>query len=132
MPVAADYPFLDVLWTMLIFFLWIAWFMILFRVLIDIFRRHDIGGASKVLWIVLVILVPFLGVFVYIIARGHKMADRDMADAQAREQAFQSYVKDVAGSPTSAADQLTKLADLKERGVITDAEFQQQKAKLLV
>jgi len=130
---AYDYPLLGIFWTMLWFFLWFAWIVILIRVFADIFRSHDLGGFAKALWSIFVILVPFLGVFVYLIARGHHMAEHDMADAQQREQAFQSYVKDAAGSGTnSTADELAKLADLKERGVISDAEFQQQKSKLLV
>jgi hypothetical protein len=130
---AYDYPLLGIFWTMLWFFLWFAWIVILIRVFADIFRSHDLGGFAKALWSIFVILVPFLGVFVYLIARGHHMAERDMADAQQREQAFQSYVKEAAGSGTnSTADELAKLADLKERGVISDAEFQQQKSKLLV
>jgi len=130
---AYDYPLLGIFWTMLWFFLWFAWIVILVRVFADIFRSHDIGGFAKALWAIFVILVPFLGVFVYLIARGHHMADRDIADAQQREQQFQSYVRDAAGSGSpSTADELSKLADLKAKGVITDAEFQQQKAKLLV
>jgi hypothetical protein len=130
---AYDYPLLGIFWTMLWFFLWFAWIVILVRVFADIFRSHDMGGFAKALWSIFVILVPFLGVFVYLIARGHHMAEQDMADAQQREQQFQSYVKDVAGSGSaSTADELAKLADLKDRGVISDAEFQQQKAKLLV
>jgi predicted PurR-regulated permease PerM len=128
--VAADYPFLDVLWTMLIFFIWIAWFMILFRVLIDIFRRHDIGGGSKVLWIVLVILVPFLGVFVYIVTQSHHMAERDMKQAQASQAQFDDYVKTVAGSGGPAAE-IEKANALLSSGAITQAEFDEIKRKAL-
>jgi hypothetical protein len=129
---AYDYPLLGIFWTMLWFFLWFAWIVILIRVFADIFRSKDMGGWAKALWVIFVVLVPFLGVFIYLIVRGHKMADRDIADAQARDQAFQSYVRDVAGtSSSSSADELSKLADLKAKGVITDAEFQQQKAKIL-
>ena len=129
---AYDYPLLGIFWTMLWFFLWFAWIVILIRVFADIFRSKDMGGFAKALWSIFVILVPFLGVFVYLIARGHHMAERDIADAQSREQAFQSYVKDVAGSgQASSADELVKLAALKDQGVITEAEFQQQKAKIL-
>jgi hypothetical protein len=127
---AYDYPLLGIFWTMLWFFLWFAWIVILIRVFADIFRSHDLGGFAKALWAIFVILVPFLGVFIYLIARGHHMAERDIADAQSREQAFQSYVKDVAGG-TSTADELSKLADLKAKGVLSDAEFEQQKAKIL-
>ena len=130
---AYDYPLLGIFWTMLWFFLWFAWIVLLVRVFADIFRSHDLGGVAKALWAIFVILVPFLGVFVYVIARGHHMAERDVAEARSRDQAFQSYVKDVAGNGSaSKADELSKLAELKDRGVITDAEFQQQKAKLLV
>jgi Short C-terminal domain/Phospholipase_D-nuclease N-terminal len=127
-----DYPLLGVFWTMLIWFLWIAWIVILFRVIFDIFRSRDMGGFGKALWVIFVILVPFLGVFVYLIARGHSMADRDLQDAQAKDAAFQAYVQQAAaGSGGGTADELSKLADLKAQGVITDAEFEQQKAKLL-
>ena len=128
--VAADYPFLDVLWTMLIFFIWIAWFMILFRVLIDIFRRHDIGGGSKVLWIVLVILVPFLGVFVYIITQSHHMAERDMHQAAKAQAQFDEHVKAVAGSGGPAAE-IEKANALLSSGAITQAEFDELKRKAL-
>ncbi len=126
-----DYPILGLFWSMLWFFLLFAWIMLLFRVITDIFRSHDMGGFAKALWVIFVIIVPFLGVFIYVIARGHSMADRDLERAQAHEAAFRSYVQTTAGSGTGAADELTKLADLKAKGVITDAEFEQQKAKLL-
>ena len=129
---AYDYPLLGIFWTMLWFFLWITWIVILFRVIADIFRSKDLGGFAKALWTIFVIILPFLGVLIYLIARGHEMADRDLAQAQARQASFQSYVQDVAGSSgVSAADELTKLAALKDRGVITEAEFQQQRTKLL-
>ena len=129
---AYDYPILGVFWTMLWLFLWIAWLFILFRVVFDIFRSRDMGGWGKALWVLFVIVVPFLGVFVYLIARGHSMADRDVEQAQAQEAAFRSYVQDAAASGGGGtADELAKLADLKAKGVLTDAEFEQQKAKLL-
>jgi hypothetical protein len=129
---AYDYPVLGLFWTMLIFFLWVAWFFLLFKVIIDIFRSHDMGGWGKALWFIFVIFAPFLGVFVYVIARGRSMGQRDLDEAKSREQAFQSYVRDVASSSGGGtADELAKLADLKARGVISDAEFEQQKAKLL-
>jgi len=93
MLLASDYPFLDVFWSILIFFLWVAWFMLLFRVFADIFRRHDIGGGTKTLWIIFTIIVPFLGVFVYIISQNHHMMERDAAQAQARQQQFDDYVQ---------------------------------------
>ena len=125
-----NYPLLDAFWTMLWFFLWILWFFLLFRVILDIFRSKDLGGWGKAGWLIFVCILPFLGVFVYLIARGSKMAQRDVDDAQAADQAARSYIRDVA-QESSPADQLAKLADLRERGVITDAEFQQSKAKVL-
>jgi hypothetical protein len=126
---AYDYPLLGVFWTMLMFFLFFAWLMLLFRVFADIFRSRDMGGFAKALWSIFVIVVPFLGVLIYLIAHGHEMADRDIAQTRSEEAAFQSYVRDVAGGGTT--DELAKLADLRDRGVIDDAEFQQQKAQLL-
>jgi hypothetical protein len=116
---------------MLIFFLWIAWFFLLFYVLADIFRSDDMGGWGKALWVIFVVLAPFLGVFIYVIARGSGMGERSLARARAQDQAMQAYVRDAAGSSGGSADELAKLADLRQRGVITDAEFEQQKAKVL-
>ena len=127
-----DYPLLGMFWTLLWIFLWVAWIFLLFRVFADIFRSHDMGGWGKALWSIFVIFVPFLGVLVYVIARGSGMAQRDLKQAQDSEQAFQAYVRETAATGGGGtADQLVKLADLKERGVLTDAEFEQQKAKLL-
>ena len=128
---AYTYPLAGAFFTMLWFFLWVIWIIILFRVIFDIFRSHDMGGFAKALWLIFVIILPFLGVFIYLIARGGKMADRDARDAANQEQAFRTYVQDVAASGSSSADQLSKLADLKAQGVISDAEFEQEKAKLL-
>ena len=128
---AYDYPLLGMFWTLLWFFLWFAWIVLLFRVIGDIFRSRDMGGWGKALWSIFVILVPFLGVFVYVIARGHSMSERDVAQVQAQDVAFRSYVQDAASSSGGNADELSKLADLKARGVLTEAEFEQQKAKLL-
>ena len=132
MVLAYDYPLLGMFWTFLWFFLWIAWIVVLFRVIADIFRSRDMGGFAKALWVIFVIILPFLGILVYLIARGHAMTERDLQQAQAQEQAFQSYVRQAAGSGGGgSADELTKLADLRDKGVISDAEFQAQKAKLL-
>jgi hypothetical protein len=127
---AYDYPVLGAFWTMLIFFIFIAWLMLLFRIIFDIFRSHDMGGFAKAFWLIFIIILPFLGVFIYLIARGTGMAQRDMDQAKAQQEQFDSYVRDVA-APTSSADELAKLSDLHTKGVITDAEFQAQKAKLL-
>lgn len=126
-----DYPLLGMFWTMLWFFLWVAWIVLLFRVIGDIFRNREMGGWGKALWTIFVVVLPFLGVFVYLIAHGRSMTDRDIAQAQAQDEAFRSYVQDAAGSNGGTADELSKLSDLKARGVITDAEFEQQKAKVL-
>ena len=130
MLVAADYPFLDVFWTMIIFFLWILWFFLLFRVIADIFRRHDIGGGTKTLWILFVIFLPFLGVFVYLIAHSSDMADRDMSSARASQQQFDQYVQSVAGSGGAAAE-IDKAKGLLDSGTITQQEFDAIKAKAL-
>jgi hypothetical protein len=129
---AYDYPLLGVFWTMMWWFLWIAWIVLLFRVIGDIFRSDDIGGFAKAMWSLFVIILPWLGVLVYLIARGRSMSSRDYQQAQASEAAFRSYVQEAAGSGGGSADELTKLADLRDRGVLSEDEFQQQKAKLLV
>jgi hypothetical protein len=127
---AYTYPLLDFLWTMVEIFLFILWIWLAIMVFVDIFRSHDMGGFAKAIWVLFVIILPFLGVFIYLIARGGGMHDR-AADQAAREQkAFDSYIKETAGS-SGSADELAKLADLKVKGVITDAEFETQKAKLL-
>jgi hypothetical protein len=129
---AYSYPLLDLFWTMLWFFLFFVWIWLLVIVFTDIFRSHDMGGFAKALWVIFVIILPFLGVFVYLIARGGKMQEH--AEQQARDQdaAMRAYIQDVnASSGGGTADQLAKLNDLKNQGVLTDAEFQAQKAKLL-
>jgi hypothetical protein len=123
------YPQQSLLWTMLEFFLFVIWIWILIAIFSDIFRSHDMSGWAKALWVIFVIVLPFLGILVYLIARGGKMQERSVKDAAQQKQAFDSYVREAAGSNT--ADDLAKLADLKEKGVLTDAEFQAQKAKLL-
>ncbi len=129
---ATTYPILDFFLTMLYFFLFVIWIWLLIMVFIDIFRSHDLGGWAKALWVLFIIILPFLGVFVYLIARGGKMHERAAQEAAQQQQAFDQYVKQTAGSAGgSTADQLSKLADLKAQGVITDAEFDAQKAKIL-
>ena len=132
MPLASqDYPLLNLFWTMLELFLWVLWFFLLFRIIIDIFRSHDLGGWGKTLWLIFVIVLPFLGVFVYLIARGASMGERDARQAQEADAAARAYIQSAAGTSTSTADELTKLAGLRDQGVITDAEFAAQKAKVL-
>jgi hypothetical protein len=127
---AADYPFLDVLWTMLIFFLWIIWFWILITVFIDLFRRKDTSGVSKVLWIIFVILVPFLGVFIYLLVNHDGMADRNIQQAQAQRAQMDQYVRETAGSGGAAAE-IEKAKGLLDSGAISQAEFDSIKAKAL-
>ena len=130
--VAYDYPLLGLFWTILWFFIWVAWLLLLFKVIFDIFRSKDLGGWGKALWAIFVVIIPWLGVLVYLIARGRSMTERDLERAQEQEDAFRDYVqKTTTSSATSSADELSKLAQLKAQGVLTDAEFEQQKAKLL-
>ena len=129
---ASSYPVLDAFLTMLYFFLFIIWIWLLIMVFMDVFRSHDMGGLAKALWVIFIIILPFLGVFVYLIARGGKMHERAAAQAAEQQKAFDQYVKQAAGSSgESSADQLHKLADLKSQGVLSDAEFEAQKAKIL-
>ena len=127
---AYDYPLLGVFWTMLWFFLFFIWIWILISIFADIFRSRDIGGFVKALWVIFVIILPFLGVLIYLIARGKGMQERAVQRAARQEQEFRGYVQDVAGS-SGSADELAKLADLKAQGVLSDAEFEAQKAKIL-
>jgi hypothetical protein len=127
---AADYPFLDILWTMFIFFLFIIWIWILITVFADIFRRKDVGGGAKALWIVFVILLPYLGVLVYLIANHDGMADRNIAQMQKQQQATDAYIQSVAGSGGAAAE-IEKAKGLLDSGAITQAEFDSIKAKAL-
>ena len=126
----SSYPLLNAFWTILYVFVFILWLMILFRVIWDIFRSHDLGGWGKAGWLLFILILPLLGVLVYLIARGGSMHERDVRIAQTQDQAVRSWVHEVAGR-TSTADELAKLADLRAKGVISDAEFDQAKAKLL-
>ena len=125
-----SYPILGVFWTIFMIFLWVIWFWILITIIIDIFRSHDLSGWVKALWFVFILFLPLIGVLVYLIARGGKMHERQVRQAQRQEEQLRSYVQEAAGSQSSA-DQLAKLADLRDRGVITDAEFDREKAKIL-
>lgn len=130
---AYDYPILGAFWTLLMIFIWVAWIFLVIRIFVDIFRSADLGGWGKALWSIFVILVPFLGVLMYLIVRGGSMAERDVQEAQQSEAAFRAYVQQAAGGGggASAADELAKLAELRQNGVISDTEFEAQKAKLL-
>ncbi len=126
-----DYPFLEIFWTMFVFFLWIIWLTILFRVFADIFRSHDLGGWGKAGWTLLVIVLPFLGVFVYILARGGGMAEREME--RERRIALKTYTRHLAAesTPSNHADALATLADLKNHHEITEEEYQRAKEQVL-
>src|SRR6266702_4579934 len=129
---SSSYPVLNIFWTMIEFFLWIIWIWILIWIFIDIFRSHDLSGWAKALWFLFVLFIPLIGVLVYLIARGSSMQERAQQDARRQDQEFRSYVQDAASSaPASTADQLAKLADLRDRGVISAAEFEREKAKVL-
>ena len=127
---AADYPFLEVLWTMFVFFAFIIWFWILITVFADIFRRHDTSGFTKVLWIIFVIIAPFLGVFIYLIANHDGMTERNIEKAQAQQAQMDQYVKSVAGSGGAAAE-IEKAKGLLDSGAITQSEFDAIKARAL-
>jgi hypothetical protein len=127
---AADYPFLDVLWTMLIFFLWVIWFWLLITVFVDIFRRRDISGLGKTAWVIFVIVLPFLGVFIYLITQSDEMAQRNIDQARAQQQQFDAYVRETAGSGGAAAE-IEKAKGLLDSGAITQAEFDAIKQKAL-
>ena len=129
-----DYPLLNLFLTMLYFFLWIAWLFLLFRIILDIFRSHDLGGWGKAGWTILILFVPFLGVLIYVIARGSSMQERDMQQARDSKQAMDRYITETAkgaAPPSSPVDELTKLADLHKSGAINDDEFAAMKAKVL-
>ncbi|MFJ9776291.1 SHOCT domain-containing protein [Kitasatospora sp. NPDC101157] len=150
---AVDYPVLNIFWTMLELFLWILWFFLLFKIITDIFRSHDLSGWGKAGWLVLVILLPLIGVLVYLIARGQSMGKRDLEQAQQADAAFRAYIRDAAATPDSGGgvgaagsagvggggvggrshvEDLARLADLRDRGAISDEEYQKAKDKLLM
>jgi chemotaxis signal transduction protein len=130
MVLAADYPFLDIVGTMLIFFAWVIWFWILIRVLVDVFRRHDLSGWSKAGWTLFMIVTPFLGVFIYLIAHGKEMGQRDIEQAQANQAQFDQYVRSTVASDGGAA-QIAQAKSLLDSGAITQAEYDSLKAKAL-
>ena len=130
MPLGADYPFLDLFWTMLIVFVWITWFWLLITVFGDVFRRRDIGGGKKTLWLIFVILVPFLGVFIYLMVNNQGMTERKIGEVQEQQQQFDEYVQTVA-TPGGAAAEIEKAKQLLDSGAITQAEFDALKQKAL-
>ncbi|WP_415950444.1 SHOCT domain-containing protein [Streptomyces sp. KLOTTS4A1] len=131
---AVDYPILNLFWTMLLLFLWVLWFFLLFKIIVDILRDDDLSGWGKAGWLTFTILLPFLGVLVYVIVRGKSMGERDVAQAKKSEAAFKEYVREAAGpqgAGPSRADELAKLAQLKESGALSEAEFAKAKEKFL-
>ena len=130
---AYDYPVLGAFWTVMWIFLWVLWLVLLFRVIADVFRDHDLSGWAKAAWLLFVIVVPFLGVLVYVITRGRDMGKRELRHARQQQEAFDDYIRETVGSgtPGGGADELAKLSELKSRGELTDQEFQRAKEKLL-
>jgi ABC-type multidrug transport system fused ATPase/permease subunit len=127
--IADSYPLLNVFWSMLVFFGFVIFIWLFIVVLIDVFRSQDMGGFAKALWVIFLIVLPVLGILVYLIARGGSMHERQVAQIRQQQDQFNDYVRETAG--TTPADQLHKLADLRDQGVITEDEFQAQKAKIL-
>ena len=129
---SSSYPLLNIFWSMFIFFLWVIWIWILIWIFIDIFRSNDLSGWAKALWFLFVLFIPLIGMLVYLIARGGSMHERATQQAQQEDAEFRSYVQQAAASsPASTADQLAKLADLRDRGVISAEDFEREKAKVL-
>jgi type VI protein secretion system component VasK len=131
MLIAADYPFLDILWSMIIFFCWVAWIWMLIVIFGDLFSRHDVGGWAKAAWVVFMIVLPFIGVLCYLITNSRSMAERRMKSAQDAQAQFDSYVKTVAADGGGAAAQISQAKELLDSGAITQAEFDSLKAKAL-
>jgi ABC-type multidrug transport system fused ATPase/permease subunit len=127
---AADYPFLEVLWTMLIFFLWVMWFWLLIVIIGDVFRRRDIGGGKKTIWLIFILFVPFIGVLAYVLTNSDSMAERNMERARSQRAQMDDYVRETAGSGGAAAE-IDKAKQLLDSGAITQAEFDAIKAKAL-
>ena len=128
---AYDYPILGAFWTVFLLAMAVLWFVLLFRVVVDIFRDDTMSGWGKTGWLLFVILLPFLGVFVYVVARGRSMGQREMDHAQARQQEFDSYIRQTAGNGQSEAQQLTQLVEMHDRGALSDREFEAAKTKVL-
>jgi orotidine-5'-phosphate decarboxylase len=128
--IAASYPFLDVLWTMVIFFIWILWFSLLFNIWADIFRRHDISGFGKTGWLIFTLVLPFLGVFIYLITQNDGMTERNLERARGQQQQFQEQVRAAAGD-AGAAGEIERAKKLLDSGAITQVEFDALKQKAL-
>lgn len=128
---STSYPLLNIFWTMFEFFLWVVWIWLLIMVFSDIFRSHDLSGWAKALWVLFVFLIPVIGLLVYLIARGGEMHERAERRAQRQDEALSGYLQQGAGASASSADQLAKLADLRDRGVVSADEFEREKAKVL-
>lgn len=128
--IAADYPFLEVLWTLFVFFAWVIWFWLLITVFADIFRRHDIGGGAKVLWVIFVIVLPFLGVFIYLLTQNDGMTARNQKQMEAAQAQSDAYIRSVAGSGGAAAE-IERAKGLLDSGAITQAEYDAIKQKAL-
>jgi hypothetical protein len=128
--VLADYTFLDAFWSLLVFFLWVAWFILLFHIVADVFRRHDISGGKKTIWLLFILFVPFLGVFVYLIANADDMARRNVEQATAQRRDMDEYVRSVATEGGAAAE-IERAKALLDSGAISQTEFDAIKAKAL-
>jgi len=129
---AYDFPLLGAFWTMLWFFLWIMWFVLLFRIIGDIFRDDGLNGWAKAGWLVFCVVLPFLGVFVYVIARGKNMGRREIKQARAQQDEFKAYIRETASSgPPSSVDELARLSEIRDRGDITNEEFRRAKELVL-
>ncbi|MGW5615276.1 SHOCT domain-containing protein [Streptomyces sp. NPDC003877] len=127
---AYDFPLLSAFWTILVFFLWIMWFVLLFRIVFDIFRDDSMSGWGKAGWLVFCIVLPFIGVFVYVVARGKDMGRREITQAREQQKSFDDHVRQTARTGVSSVDELARLSEIRARGDITDEEF--RKAKDLV
>jgi len=129
---STDYPLASIMWTMVVFFMWVLWIWLLITVFADLFRRHDVSGLGKFAWTLFVVFLPFLGVFVYLIAQGHSMQDRAMADQQASKAQFDDYVRSVSSNGNGhSASEIGQAKQLLDSGAITTAEFETLKAKAL-
>ncbi|AWK12427.1 membrane protein [Streptomyces spongiicola] len=127
---AYDYPVLGAFWTVMWIFLWVVWLVLLFRVFVDIFRDHEMNGWAKAAWIVFMLLIPFLGVLIYVIVRGKDMGRREIQHAQEQQEAFNAYIRQTAKG-AGTGDELARLSELRSKGDLSEEEFQRAKDKLL-